>query len=138
MTAKLWFRTDGDVIRCIGDFATEDGSTHGHWYPEVRPGEDIFGISYDDLGRVLIKSGRWEGPLRGQSGQHLLILSFSAFDPNRTLAGSKSRSAAVSRDVEVCYTFGWKRGRTGSETARVHHAGRRRGGMAARGASAAV
>jgi hypothetical protein len=32
-------------------------------------------------------------------------------DPQETLAESKSRNAAVSRDAEVCYPFGWKRGR---------------------------
>jgi putative tryptophan/tyrosine transport system substrate-binding protein len=32
-------------------------------------------------------------------------------DPTATLAESKSRNAAVSRDVEVCYPFGQKYGR---------------------------
>jgi hypothetical protein len=32
-------------------------------------------------------------------------------DPQETLAESKSRNAAVSRDAEVCYPFGGKHGR---------------------------
>jgi hypothetical protein len=31
---------------------------------------------------------------QGQSGKHLLALSFSGFDPPETLAGSKSRNAS--------------------------------------------
>jgi hypothetical protein len=34
-----------------------------------------------------------------------------ADDPRETLAESKSRNTAVFRDAEVCYAFGWKRGR---------------------------
>jgi hypothetical protein len=49
MSAKLWFTTRDGVVHCIGDFETEDGQTRGHWYPEVRPGEDIFGITYEAL-----------------------------------------------------------------------------------------
>src|SRR5262249_21812294 len=46
--------------------------------------------------------------------------------------------AAVYR-AEVCYPFGPKHGKaSGSETARLHHARWRRGGVAARGARAAV
>jgi hypothetical protein len=32
---------------------------------------------------------------RGKTGKHLLVLSLTDFDPQATLAGSKSRSAAV-------------------------------------------
>src|ERR1700720_3711144 len=32
--------------------------------------------------------------------------AFDAFDPDRSLAGSQSRSAAVSCLIEVCYPFG--------------------------------
>jgi hypothetical protein len=35
----------------------------------------------------------------------------NTIDPQETLAESKSRNAAVSRDAEVWYVFGWKRGR---------------------------
>src|SRR5262245_56130143 len=62
----------------------------------------------------------------------------STHDPKRTLPGSKSRTAAV-----CCHTGGVLSFRSlarevlGSETARVHHATRRRGGsVAARGALA--
>jgi hypothetical protein len=38
-------------------------------------------------------------------------LETADFDPQETLAESKSRNAAISRDAEVWYAFGWKRGR---------------------------
>jgi hypothetical protein len=41
---------------------------------------------------------------RGSAAHHS-----DANDPQETLA--ESRNAAVSGDVEVCYPFGWKRGR---------------------------
>ena len=40
----------------------------------------------------------------------------AAVDPQETLAESKSRNAAVSRDAEVCYPFCRKHGSTSSET----------------------
>src|SRR4029453_1458302 len=58
---------------------------------------------------------------RGQPGKHLLVLSFTGFDLNRSLAGSKSRSAAVPR---YAIPFVQAREVLGSETARVHHAAR--------------
>src|SRR5262249_18558869 len=59
----------------------------------------------------------------------------SAFDPQRTKAPSKSRSA-VGRPR--CYLPLRSTGEITGETARVHHASRRRGGrVAARGAGAA-
>src|SRR6516225_6322830 len=60
-------------------------------------------------------------------------------DPQATYARLKSRSAAVSCPIEVCYPFGRKYGRDlGSEAALVHCASRRCSGVAARGARAAV
>jgi hypothetical protein len=47
--ARLFFSTRAGVVYCVGDFETEDGSARGHWRPEVRPGEEIFGVSYDAL-----------------------------------------------------------------------------------------
>jgi hypothetical protein len=35
----------------------------------------------------------------GKTGKHLLVLSFTGFDPTRTWAGLKSRSAAVSCSI---------------------------------------
>jgi hypothetical protein len=76
---------------------------------------------------------------RGKSGHAADVSATTEFDPQETLAESKSRNAAVSRDAEVCYpSVGSTRG-AGSETTRVHRAARRRGGyVAARGARAAI
>jgi hypothetical protein len=52
MSAKLFFRTDSDVIECVGDFVSEDGETRGHWQPQVRRGGAIFGVTYAELRRV--------------------------------------------------------------------------------------
>ena len=62
-----------------------------------------------------------------------------AHDPTATWARLKCRSAAVSCCTKVCYPFGRTQGGIGSEAARVHHPTRRRGGgVATRGARAAV
>src|SRR5262245_61653640 len=64
----------------------------------------------------------------------------AAFDPEPTLTGLKCRSAAVFRPAEVLVSFPSEaREALSSETARVHHPARRRGGcVAARGAGAAA
>ena len=62
----------------------------------------------------------------------------SAAKPSATSGGSKSRSAAASCLSRGVLSFLSKaRETSGSETARVHHAARRRGGVAASGARAA-
>src|SRR6266436_2032368 len=58
-------------------------------------------------------------------------------DPQRSYAGMKSRSAAVSPRTEVCYRSVGSTGGTISETSRVHIANRWRHSLAARGARAA-
>jgi hypothetical protein len=50
-------------------------------------------------------------PLSGVIRTLADIARMTEFDPRETLAESKSRNAAVSRDGEVCYPFGWKPGR---------------------------
>jgi len=47
----------------------------------------------------------------GKTGQHLLAMSLSQFDPDPTSGELKSRSAAVSCRTEVCYPFGRKHGK---------------------------
>jgi hypothetical protein len=42
---------------------------------------------------------------RRQSGKHMLILSFTGCDPEPTSVGSKSRSAAVSCHIVMCYRY---------------------------------
>jgi|tagenome__1003787_1003787.scaffolds.fasta_scaffold20954334_2 hypothetical protein len=55
----------------------------------------------------------WIGPLPGQSCQHKAAQEFreGAHHPEPTWAELKSHSAAVSRNAEVCYPFGGKRGK---------------------------
>src|SRR5215813_10364511 len=63
------------------------------------------------------------------------------FDPELTSAGSKCRTAASPRCRPICYAltvaFGAPDAICPTETPRVHHAARRRGGVSARGARAA-
>jgi len=72
----------------------------------------------------------------GKTGQHLLAMSLSQFDPDPTSGELKSRSAAVSCRTEVCYPFGRKHGK--------HRAVKRRdfislvGGAATAGPAAAA
>src|SRR5262249_33548955 len=63
-----------------------------------------------ELGRVLIKSGRSEGPLSGQTGKHLLPLSLSAFDPSGHLE-------ALSLDLPIGFSH---RPRDGSVVPSLH------------------
>src|SRR5215467_7223696 len=64
------------------------------------------------------------------------LTALVADDPNRTKAPRKSRSAV---GLPRCYLPLRSTGEIAGETARVHHAARRRGGrLAARGARAAA
>src|SRR5262249_10479023 len=72
----------------------------------------------------------------------MLAMSFSAHDPERTSAGSKCRTAAEPLPLTnlLCSDAGLGAADAirSTETARVHHAARRRGGRVANdGASAA-
>src|SRR5262245_36349002 len=89
---------------------------------------------------------RLEFCFRGQTGKHLLTSRLTGFDPLRSSAGLKSRSAPVSCRTEVCYLFGRKHERCWQrpasiqhdETTRIYHPHRRRGSrVAADGARAA-
>jgi hypothetical protein len=86
---------------------------------------------------ILICEGRFRGEADKQG--RVASTAWVEDDPQETLAESKSRNAAVSRDAEVCYlSVGSTRG-AGSETARVHYAARWCGcGVAARDARAAA
>src|SRR5262245_36382870 len=77
--------------------------------------------------------------LGGNSGLDMLTSSSSGHDPELTQAERQSRSAAVTAVVRCAIlSSSHAREGLGSETARVHHPSRRRGGMAARRARAAA
>jgi len=65
---------------------------------EPRPKPQTLGVA---AANSCTQPRRSDVRFRGQSGHDVLILSFSAFDPKRTLAGLQSRSAAVSSIPET-------------------------------------
>jgi hypothetical protein len=55
MTAKLFFSLHRGVVHCIGDFEGEDKDGHpvkATVRMEVQPGEDLYGLSFDQLASV--------------------------------------------------------------------------------------
>src|SRR5215510_1986084 len=94
------------------------------------------GVREELAAGVVLRSGG-RSAVGGNPGKTFGRSELSAFDPTATRAGFKCRSAAVSCRTEVCYLSVRSTGGTDSETARVHHAARRGGNMATRGAGAA-
>src|SRR5262245_20578140 len=66
---------------------------------------DLESILRARTGKIVLQHIRWK------SGHAADITAKTDFDPQETLAESKSRNAAVSRDAEVCYPFGRKHGK---------------------------
>src|SRR5260370_29153095 len=76
-----------------------------------------------------IARSRMDVRFREKSGRAADVTGTTEFDPHRSYARLKSRSAAV-----LCYPLSGAREVLGSETPRVHHAARRRSdNVAARG-----
>src|SRR6516165_2594448 len=95
---------------------------------------DALGREWHEPADHLICEGRFRGEadIRG----HVASVGSAAVDnPQPTKAPSKSRSAV---GLPQCYLPLRSTGEIAGETARVHHAARRRGSLAARGACAAA
>jgi hypothetical protein len=88
-------------------FMSQDG-LHGLRPDRSRGAAGL--VAAHEQAAVVIRPLRRTSPLRlrVQTGRHLLVPSSSASDPQRT--GSKSRSAAVSWRIVVCYRRGGSTG----------------------------
>src|SRR6266446_7871885 len=92
--------------------ATSRTAVYGPVRTVVWEGRSREAPPYPDLWHLCdIARSRMDVRFRGKNGRAADITGTTEFDPHRSYAGSKSRSAAVSCRTEVCYPFRRKHGR---------------------------